>query len=75
MESPQDGDARSLAGRVTGGGFSTTVAWNSTRSSGRSGRIALGRKNHVFAGSDGGVDRWAIVSSLITTAKLNKVEP
>jgi transposase len=37
--------------------------------------IALGRKNHMFAGSDGGADRWAIVSSLITTAKLNKVEP
>jgi transposase len=37
--------------------------------------IALGRKNHMFAGSDGGADRWAIVSSLITTAKLNGVEP
>jgi transposase len=37
--------------------------------------IALGRKNHMFAGSDGGADRWAIVSSLIATAKLNKVEP
>ena len=23
--------------------------------------IALGRKNHLFAGSDGGADRWAIV--------------
>jgi transposase len=37
--------------------------------------IALGRKNHLFAGSDGGADRWAIVCSLIETAKLNKVEP
>jgi transposase len=37
--------------------------------------IALGRKNHLFAGSDGGADRWAIVCSLITTAKLNNVEP
>jgi transposase len=37
--------------------------------------IALGRKNHMFAGPDGGADRWAIVSSLIATAKLNKVEP
>lgn len=37
--------------------------------------VALGRKNHLFAGSDGGADRWAIVSSLITTAKLNAVEP
>jgi transposase len=37
--------------------------------------IALGRKNHMFAGSDGGADRWAIVSSLIATAKLNNREP
>ena len=37
--------------------------------------IALGRKNHLFAGSDGGADRWATVCSLITTAKLNNVEP
>jgi transposase len=26
--------------------------------------IALGRKNHLFAGSDGGADRWAMVASL-----------
>ena len=37
--------------------------------------IALGRKNHLFAGSDGGADRWATVCSLIATAKLNDVEP
>ena len=37
--------------------------------------IALGRKNHLFAGSDGGADRWAIVCSLIETAKLKGVEP
>jgi transposase len=37
--------------------------------------IALGRKNHLFAGSDGGADRWASVCSLITTAKLNDREP
>ena len=37
--------------------------------------VALGRKNHLFAGSDGGADRWAIVCSLITTAKLNSREP
>jgi transposase len=36
---------------------------------------ALGRKNHLFAGSDGGAARWAIVASLIATAKLNDVEP
>ncbi|KQZ21676.1 hypothetical protein ASD47_25060 [Caulobacter sp. Root1472] len=39
--------------------------------------IALGRKNHLFAGSDGGGDgsRWAVVGSLIETAKMNGVEP
>jgi transposase len=37
--------------------------------------VALGRKNHLFAGSDGGAERWAIVCSLIETAKLNGVEP
>jgi transposase len=37
--------------------------------------VALGRKNHLFAGSDRGARRWAIVSSLIETAKLNGVEP
>jgi hypothetical protein len=37
--------------------------------------IALGRKNHLFAGSDGGAARWAIVASLLATAKLNDVEP
>jgi hypothetical protein len=37
--------------------------------------VALGRKNHLFAGSDGGAKRWATVCSLIATAKLNDVEP
>ncbi len=37
--------------------------------------ITLGRKNHLFAGSDGGAARWACVASLIATAKLNDVEP
>jgi hypothetical protein len=37
--------------------------------------ITLGRKNHLFAGSPGGADRWAIAATLITTAKLNDVEP
>jgi hypothetical protein len=36
---------------------------------------ALGRKNHLYAGSDGGAARWAVVASLLTTAKLNDVEP
>ena len=37
--------------------------------------IALGRKNHLFAGSDGGGARWTTVCSLIATAKLNDIEP
>lgn len=37
--------------------------------------MALGRKNHLFAGSDGGGELWAIVCSLIEAAKLNGVEP
>ena len=37
--------------------------------------VTLGRKNHLFAGSDGGADRWATLATLITTAKLNDVEP
>ncbi|SKA39019.1 IS66 family transposase [Consotaella salsifontis] len=37
--------------------------------------VSLGRKNHLFAGSDGGGERWAILCSLIETAKLNDVEP
>ena len=36
--------------------------------------IALG-KNSLFAGSDGGARHWAIVASLVATAKLNGVEP
>ena len=37
--------------------------------------VALGRKNHLFAGSDGGGARWAILCSLIETCKLNGAEP
>jgi transposase len=37
--------------------------------------VALGRKNHLFAGSDGGGHRWAVLCSLIETCKLNGVEP
>ena len=37
--------------------------------------MALGRKNHLFAGSHGGAERWAMVCSLIATARLNDIEP
>jgi transposase len=36
---------------------------------------ALGRKNHLFAGSAAGGQRWATIGSLIETCKLNGVEP
>ncbi len=37
--------------------------------------VALGRKNALFAGADSGGKHWAIVATLIQTAKLNGVEP
>jgi transposase len=37
--------------------------------------IALGRKNHLFAGSDRGGEHWAVVASLIETCKMNGVNP
>jgi hypothetical protein len=37
--------------------------------------VALGRKNFLFAGSDGGGESAAALYSLIGTAKLNGIEP
>ena len=37
--------------------------------------FALGRKSWLFAGSDRGADRAAIMATLIVTAKLNDVDP
>ena len=37
--------------------------------------FALGRKSWLFAGSERGADRAAIMAALITTAKLNDVDP
>ena len=37
--------------------------------------FALGRKSWLFAGSDRGADRAAIVATLIMTAKLNDIDP
>jgi transposase len=37
--------------------------------------VALGRKNALFAGSDSGGEHWALVATLIHTAKLNKLDP
>jgi transposase len=37
--------------------------------------FALGRKSWLFAGSDRGAERAAVMATLITTAKLNDVDP
>ena len=37
--------------------------------------IALGKKNHLFAGSPGGGGTWSIVASLVNTARLNEIDP
>lgn len=37
--------------------------------------IALGRKNALFVGSDGGGEHWAVTASLVETARLNGVDP
>lgn len=37
--------------------------------------VTMGRKNALFAGADSGARHWAVVASLIQTAKLNDVEP
>jgi transposase len=37
--------------------------------------VALGRKNYLFAGSHNGAKRAAIIYSLVTTAKLQNIEP
>ena len=36
---------------------------------------ALGRRNSLFAGSEGGAESGAILASLLNTAKLNDVDP
>ena len=37
--------------------------------------IALGRRNSLFCGSEGGAESWAILASLLNTAKLNDLDP
>ena len=37
--------------------------------------VALGRKNYLFAGSDTGGERAAVIYSLIGSAKLNGLDP
>jgi len=37
--------------------------------------VALGRKNYLFCGSDGGGDSAAAIYTLLGTARLNGVDP
>jgi len=37
--------------------------------------VALGRRNSLFAGDDGGARSWAILASLLQTAVLNGLDP
>jgi len=37
--------------------------------------VALGRKNYLFAGSDAGGERAAVIYSLLGSAKLNSLDP
>ena len=37
--------------------------------------LALGRKNYLFAGSDGGGERGAALYTLVETARLNRLDP
>jgi transposase len=37
--------------------------------------ISLGRKNSLFAGSAVGGENWAILASLINSAKLHELDP
>ena len=37
--------------------------------------IAVGRKNYLFAGSEPGAERAAVLDSLIETAKFNCIDP
>jgi hypothetical protein len=37
--------------------------------------IAMGRRNSLFSGNEGDARSWAILASLVNTAKLNDVDP
>jgi transposase len=37
--------------------------------------ISIGKKNSLFSGNEGGGETWAILASLLNTAKLNGVDP
>ena len=37
--------------------------------------IGIGRRNSLFAGNEGGAESWAVLASLLQTAKLNGLDP
>ena len=37
--------------------------------------IGISRRNSLFAGNEGGAKSWAILASLLQTAKLNGLDP
>jgi transposase len=37
--------------------------------------VAQGRKSSLFAGSEGGAQAWAVLASLLQTARLNGLDP
>jgi hypothetical protein len=37
--------------------------------------IAMGRRNSLFSGSEGGAESWAILGSIVNTAKLHELDP
>ena len=37
--------------------------------------IAMGRRNSLFSGNEGGAESWAILSSIVNTAKLQELDP
>lgn len=37
--------------------------------------IAMGTRSSLFRGSEGGAESWAIVASLVNTAKLHELDP
>ena len=37
--------------------------------------VAQGRKSSLFAGSEGGAQAWAVLASLLQSARLNGLDP
>ena len=37
--------------------------------------LSIGKKNSLFCGNEGGGETWAILASLLSTAKLHGVDP